>query len=296
MSSAPARRLAPLLPWALAALWLVLGYGALRAAWWWGIEPPQEALVAHYGAQLDALAADPAPLKVVVFGNSLTKHALPPDHELGAALASAAGRPAVALRVVDDMAIWSGYAPLLPALLAARPSVVVVQAELLAQDRIWDDWQWNLRSWLRSRVLEPGPWYPWGPDPSAIGVDLPCAGRAAGEDAALRIARWDARRRYAADAPSPRAAQSAVRALREAGVPVVVLTMPRSAAYRALRSEPSAIGAARAAAGAAGAVPLAFPGEVPDAQYCDAVHVAAEGRAAFSGWLVRELAARAAPR
>jgi len=294
MASPLRGRFAPLLPWLLVAVWLALGYGALRLAWLTGHGPTHEAIVAYGERRIAALAADPEALQVVMLGSSILKHATRNEPEFDAALTAAAGRRAHSLRLVDDLATYAEFAPLAPALLAARPELLVLQAELLVQDLTWDQWQKQLRSFGRSRILEPGLWHPWGGTPERLQAEVPCGDRPADRDAARRRDLIGVHLRIAPEAPGPRAARTLVAQAQAAGIQVVVVDFPRSAAYRALVPRAPALDAARDAAVAAGAVALSFDGVVPDEQFCDAVHVDGRGRAVLSAWLAQRLAALAA--
>jgi hypothetical protein len=230
-------------------------------------------------------------LRVVMLGNSRLKYGtLDEDQLAGLAAESGYGQTRF-LRLVNNWAVFEDFASLRDALLAARPHVLVIQLELLAQERAQDARALLLREYAQWRIFGRGPWNPGDVDQAELQYATPCAdGQSpeALEERKRRIRRW---LRFQPDGPSSRLARAFIAQATAQGTAVVLLAIPRTStmetAFQSTSDE--MLAAARRLLSHHRQIDLLEPSGPPDRQYCDLVHMAEPARRTFSAWLVGAL-------
>ena len=223
-------------------------------------------------------------LRVVMLGNSRLKYATLNDERLGG-LAAARGHGRIQfLRLVNNWAVFEDFAPLADAILAARPQVVMMQLELLVQERAERARALLLREHLEWLVFGRGPWNPGDIDQADLQFGTPCAKDHAPETLAERKGRVQRWLRVQPDGPSSRLAQAFVAEAAARGTAVVLLALPRTSTMAAATRP--ADNAMRAVAERLilrnPEVRLVEPAGPSDELYCDLVHMAEPARGAFS--------------
>ena len=291
----PAREQAPpLVAWLWAAAFAALAVTAFfHAAGHVEIPQPQAFLeFNHRRVSEFAEPHDPEELRVVMLGNSRLKYGtLTEDQLAGRAVDSGYGRMRF-LRLVNNWAVFEDFASLGDAVLAARPHVLVIQLELLAQERAQDARALLLREYGQWRMFGRGPWNPGDVDQAELQYGTPCADGQSAEaldERKRRVRRW---LRFQPDGPSSRLARAFVARAAAEGTAVVLLAIPRTSTMEVAMQPTSdeMLAAARRVISQHPEIDLLKPGGPPDQLYCDLVHMAEPARQTFSAWLVGALA------
>ena len=231
-------------------------------------------------------------MRVVMLGNSRLKYATLHDAQLADLAADLGYGRMRFLRVVNNWAVFEDFAPLADAIVAARPHVVVMQLELLAEERAERARVLLLREYVEWLMFGRGPWNPGDIDQTDLQYGTPCAMDPAAEtleERKRRVRRWLL---VQPDGPSSRLARAFVAQVAAQGTAVMLLALPRTSAMEA---------AARSASGEVLAaaerlillhpeVRLVAPAGPGDQLYCDLVHMAEAARGAFSAELLGALA------
>lgn len=291
----------PLWTWpASIALALVLLAGL--AAWVWSadrvVDPPRP--LGYY--RVDRLrAAFPGEPIAVAFGSSLTRCALQHDSALTDRLRARAPS-ARFVRMTSNSMTVERSAKLWPAILSARPSVIVIEANLVRFGRLTQREWWTKRWRTKTRDAVRELWRPGAADivesdENRDGRDGRCTmirHTRPGAPYRAMLERW----RPATDGETD-ALVGFVRAAERGGARVVILDLPRNPDYarsfppelmrggeRRLRRLLAQTGATRMAE---------FP-PLPPAVYADAGHLRPEGQRAASAALADRIAPLMRPR
>jgi hypothetical protein len=231
-------------------------------------------------------------LRVVMLGNSRLKYATLNEARLAGLAADLGYGRMRFLRLVNNWAVFEDFAPLGDTIVAARPHVIVMQLDLLAQERAERARALLLREYLEWLVFGRGPWNPGDMDQPDLQYGTPCAKDHSPEslqERKRRVQRWLL---LQPDGPSSRLARAFVARAAAQGTAVMLLDVPRTSTMET---------AARAASGEMRAaaerltllhpeVRLVAPAGPADQLYCDLVHMAAPARGAFSAGLLGALA------
>ncbi|MGH8721601.1 MAG: hypothetical protein ACREU4_06430 [Burkholderiales bacterium] len=238
----------------------------------------------------------------MLLGNSRLKYGTLSEAELGTLAAELGYRPMRFLRLVNNWAVFEDFAALESVLLAARPDVVVMQIDLLAQERAEPARALLLREYAEWLMVGRGPWNPGDLDQAELQFGTPCAHEAgpnALEERRRRVGRW---LRVEPDGAGARLAGAFVSRAAAEGIAVVLLRVPRTSTMESAMGEAdeNILATASRLMAAYPGIRLLAPAGPPDQLYCDLVHLDAAGRRAFSTRLVAALptlsrASRAAP-
>jgi len=127
----------PLLAWLWAAAFAALAVAAFFHLAGKLAMPQSQAFLTFNQERVEAFASAQAPdaLRIALLGNSRLKYGTLGEAELAALAADLGHRPMRFLRLVNNWAVFEDFAALESAILAARPDVVVLQMDLLAQER-----------------------------------------------------------------------------------------------------------------------------------------------------------------
>ncbi len=284
---------APPIAWAwAAALGFVAVAGALVATVHVEV-PPSEAFEAFNRDRLRAFAEGPrdAGLRVVLLGNSRLKFATLLD-----APADGPDAAVVPLRIANDWAVFSDFAPLADDILGARPDAVVIQAALLAQERGNVAGLRLLRDYAEWRAVGRGQWNPGRIDQHALQFGRDCVGEFTPEAVDARLERTGRWLTLDPAGGNHQALRAFVARAAELGIAVVVVRIPSVALYEeaAGAALDGAVATGLAALpGDAGVRLLRFPDGLDQGHYCDIVHMNERGRVRFTAWLVDALHRRA---
>jgi hypothetical protein len=289
----------PLLAWLWAGAFAALTVAAFCYAAGRVEIPQSQAYLEFNHRRVSDFAAPPEgnELRVVMLGNSRLKYATLAEEQLASLAADLGYGRMRFFRLVNNWAVFEDFAALGDAILAARPHVVVIQLDLLAQERAEGAQALFLREYVAWLMFGRGPWNPGDLDQTELQYGTPCVtGRSpnALEQRKRRVRRW---LRTRSDGPSALLAGAFVARAAAQEAVVVLLPVPRTssmeASVRSGNDEMLAV-ANRLIAGQP-AIHLLAPGRPTDRQYCDLVHMAEPARRGFSAWLVGALAARALP-
>jgi hypothetical protein len=252
--------------------------------------PPSEAFrrFNEPRAERFAAAAGEGLYRVVMLGNSRLKYATWNEKAL-AGLVPGQQQMAV-LRIVNDWAVFTDFEPFIDRLLEQRPDLVVVQLELLTQERSGAAQLRLLRAYLKWRFFGSAGeiWNPGGVDQQELQFATPCAEIPATASAAA--ARLERTGRWLTHDPMGRssgAARSFIEKLRRADIDVALLTIPTSSAMerRLPESERLADALSKQELGAV----WHYPHTIADSDFCDTIHLDESGRDAYSGWLATKI-------
>ena len=231
-------------------------------------------------------------LRVAMLGNSRLKYATLHDARLAGLAADLGYGRMRFLRLVNNWAVFEDFAPLADAILAARPHVIVLQLDLLAQERAERARALLLREYVEWLMFGRGPWNPGDIDQTDLQYGTPCARDHAPEtlqERKRRVQRWLL---VQSDGPSSRLARGFVAQAAAQGTAVVLLALPRTStmeiAARAASAEMRA--AAERLILLEPEVGLVEPARPADELYCDLVHMDEPARDAFSAELLGALA------
>jgi hypothetical protein len=287
----------PLVAWLWAAAFALLAVTAfLHAAGQVSI-PRSQAFLAFNRERAEAFASASRPdeLRVVLIGNSRVKYGTLDEAGLGELAADQGHGRMRFLRLVNNWAVFEDFAPLEDTVLAARPHVVVIQTELLAQERAERARAVLLRDYVEWLAFGRGLWNPGNVDQAELQHGTPCAhetGPNAIEEREQRVRHW---LRIEPDGASARLARAFVRRATAQGATVVLLDVPRTSAMEDATADAS--GEIQASASrliaAQPQVRVLEPAGPPDQLYCDLVHMDEPGRRAFSALLVVALSSLA---
>jgi hypothetical protein len=286
---------APVATWVLTAVLVVTGLLAMVLIGKDPVTPPSQAFLQFNAARADRFGGNTQanPYRVLLLGNSRLKYATWEKAQIDA-LAKGASRLDV-LRLVNNWATFADFEPFLDTLIAAEPDLVVIQLELMSQER---SIEWNVKSlrlylrWLFFRTVGEV-WNPEDVDQASLQYETECsniAPTAAAVD--QRLTRTEHWLTHDPQGSSSKAARRFVEELRRRKIPVVFLAIPRSRAMEAARPEASLTSDSltedeRAAV-------WRYPHAVADEDFCDTVHLSDAGRRDFTAWITDRLMAIAA--
>ena len=280
----------PLLAW----LWAVAFAALAVTAFFYAavhVEIPQSQAYLEFNHRRVSAFAEPhdtEEMRVVMLGNSRFKYGTLNEEQL-ADLADDSGYGRMRfLRLVNNWAVFDDFTSLGDTVLAARPHVVVIQLELLAQERAQGARALLLREYAQWQMFGRGPWNPGGVDQAELQYGTPCAdGQSAEtlEERKRRVRRW---LRFQPEGPSARLTREFIARAAAQGTAVVVLTIPRTSTMEGAMQSTSdeMLAAARRLISRHPEINLLEPGGPSDQLYCDLVHMAEPARRAFSAWLV----------
>lgn len=273
----------PLVVWAYALAFSLLLFWQLHD-YLVGDTPRSEAFHLHNAARLERLAqaVEDGALGVVLLGDSRLRYATPQDESISALLSESLGRAVSAVRIAHDWAVYDDFAGLAPLILEARPALVVLQEELFAKERETPGRLLLGREYLLWRITGRGPWNPGGKDQELYQREQRCE-VLADVDAEVRKEKVFLWVRFDPSGANAEAIAAFQRQAEAQGTAIAVLTIPVTADARAVIPGYDHPDDART---------LAMKGGVPDQDFCDPVHMDPEGRAAFTAWLIPNLAAR----
>jgi hypothetical protein len=255
--------------------------------------PPSQAFYAFNLQRLQEFQAahdprDARTLRVVMLGNSRLKNGTIDGAQIERWAKQYGDTRIEYFRLVANWAVFRDFAPLLDEVRALRPDVYVVQMDLLVEDTALAyeaELAFNYMRWLTAGE---GPWSWYEPKGEQLG--LVCTNEAEPEARAARAAQ---KLTSDPDSESPRMARAFIREVALDGTEVLLVTVPKSVAFE--RVSPSVndqmLAAARGIAAELPTVTVApFAGSLPDDHFCDVAHLNRQGAAAFSRWLVGQIA------
>ena len=287
----------PLSVWTLALfLAVVLGFGGFECLFRWG--PPGLTAFEQYNlgrvGEFSKRAAD-ADLRIVMLGNSRLKYATPPDGEFSRLLSDASGRHVEVLRLVNNWAVFHDFAELLDPIAALKPDIIVLQLQLLGQERALGARSLILQDyvdWLISGNHQP--WNPGGIDQAALQTAVPCVrdfSDAALHDRLVRTRQWLS---FDPDSLSGKKAREWARAEAGAAAKVLILSIPRTPTIQQATGvdfDEQSSDVVDRLLGTQGISFARFDEPLPQDAFCDVVHMDEEGRQRLTAWLVGRLTA-----
>jgi hypothetical protein len=287
----------PLSVWTLALLLaVVLGFGAFECLFRWG--PPGLTAFEQYNLgrvrEFSKRSAD-ADLRIVMLGNSRLKYSTPPDDEFSKLLSKASGRHVEVLRLVNNWAVFHDFAELLDPIAALKPDIIVLQLQLLGQERALGARSLILQDyvdWLISGNHQP--WNPGDIDQAALQTAVPCVhdfSDAALRDRLTRTRQW---LNFDPDSPSGRKAREWARAEADATVKVMILSIPRTPTIEqstGVDFDDQSSDVVDRLLATQGISFARFDEPLPRDAFCDVVHMDKQGRRRMTAWLIERLTA-----
>lgn len=280
----------PLSSWLLTAVFAAAGLVTLVLIGRSPLTPPSEAFRLYNEPRVEAFTSrgNDGPYRVLLLGNSRLKYATWDQSDL-ASLTKGAPDTRI-LRLVNDWAVFSDFEPLMDTILEHAPDLVVIQLELMSQERSSTANVRFLRLYLKWLLFgSTGEiWNPGDMDQPALQFDTPCAGISptprAVEERMNRTFEWLT---HDPNGTSSTAARRFVEALRQRGVEVVFLSIPRSVAMESAR--PEAVLTAGSLSEDEHAGIWRYPHPVSDEDFCDTIHFGDAGRRPFTAWITDEI-------
>jgi hypothetical protein len=255
--------------------------------------PPSQAFYAFNMQRLREFRATHDPraahtLRVVMLGNSRLKNGTIDVAQIEQRASQYGYTRIEYFRLVANWAVFRDFAPLLDQVRVLRPDVYVVQMDLLVEDMAPAYEAQLAFNYLRWLTAGQGPWSWYEPQGEQLG--LVCTNEGEPEARAARAAQ---KLTSDPDSESPRMARAFIQEVASDGTEVLLVTVPKSAAFE--RVSPSVndqmLTAAREIAAELPSVTVApFADSLPDDHFCDVTHLNRQGAAAFSRWLVGQIA------
>jgi len=256
--------------------------------------PPSQAFLDFNLQRLRAFRSeheprDPRALRVVLLGNSRLKNATI-DPAVFDAAAEGNGLPRVeAFRLVANWAIFSSFDPLLDEVRALEPDAYIIQMDLLVEEMAWPFKTQIAFNYLRWLVSGNGPWS-WY-EPKSEQLTLACTDERLPEQ---RASRAGEKLIVDIESASAQRAQAFIRAIVADGARVILVSVPKTQSFE--RVLPSASREMLATANTLAAefpqvIVAPFTAALPDDLFCDVAHLNRAGAAAYSRWLIEQLAA-----
>lgn len=297
MDKNPRNPATPLSVWTLALLLaVVLGFGGFECLFRWG--PPGLTAFEQYNLgrirEFSKRAAN-ADLRIVMLGNSRLKYSTPPDVDFSKLLSDASGRHVEVLRLVNNWAVFHDFAELLDPIAALKPDIIVLQLQLLGQERALAARSLILQDyvdWLISGNHQP--WNPGDIDQAALQTAVPCVHDFS--DAALRdrLARTRQWLSFDPDSPSGRKARDWARAEAAGDTKVLILSIPRTPTIKqatGIDFDEKSSDVIDRLLDTQGITFARFDEPLPQDAFCDVVHMDEQGRERLTAWLVERLTA-----
>jgi hypothetical protein len=231
---------------------------------------------------------NPRALRVVMLGNSRLKNATIDSAMLERLATDRSFEGLEQFRLVANWAVFRNFEPLLDELQALDPDLYVIQLDMLADDmtRTWTvKLTYHYLRWLANGE---GAWS-WF-EPQEEQLEAACAEHRFPN---LRALRANLKLVTDPSAESPRMAHAFIEEVTGAGIPVLIVSVPKSDDLE--RELPSVNADALAVAESLQAQnPLVtaaiFPMSLPDELFCDTTHLGPLGSEVFSRWLMDQLA------
>lgn len=255
--------------------------------------PPSQAFYAFNMQRLRAFQAEHDPrdahtLRVVMLGNSRLKNGTIEAAQIERWAAQYGYTRIESFRLVANWAVFRDFAPLLDQVRALRPDVYVMQMDLLVDDMAPAFEAQLAFNYLRWLTAGQGSWSWYEPRDEQLGLVCTSEGEpeVRADRAALKLISDP-------DSESPRMARAFIREVAADGTEVLLVTVPKSAAFE--RISPSVndkmLASAREIAAKRPSVTVApFADSLPDDHFCDVAHLNRQGATAFSRWLVGQIA------
>lgn len=257
--------------------------------------PEMQAFESHNRQRIERFAeiasARPNAKRIVMLGNSMTKYATNIDE--GTMSFESTDEFSV-LRIVNNWANFSDFAPLSEAILELKPDLIVIQADLLGRRRVLQRMtkEAKLQSYLGWKIAGQGDWNPEQVDQHELQIDQVDFNDQSDARFARReksVTEWQT---IEVDGPDAGLAiefiESASRCSR-----VVLLVTPVTTRAQGLQNQSMAkLEPVIREAQNRGAIILEHPeGWLEDDRFSDFVHMNAKGRAEYMPFLIKQLRA-----
>lgn len=230
----------------------------------------------------------PDTLRVVMLGNSRLKNGTIAAADIDRWASQHGYSRIESFRLVANWAVFRNFAPLLEQIRTLQPDVYVVQMDLLVDDMAPVFKNQLAFTYLRWLTAGEGTWSWYEPREEQLG--LVCTNEAQPE---MRAARAVLKLTGDPQSESPRMARAFIRDVARAGAKVVLVTVPKSTAFEQVSPSvtETMLTAARQLATELPMVRvMPFSRSLPDDHFCDVTHLNRQGAAAYSRWLVEQLA------
>jgi hypothetical protein len=257
----------PLLTWGYAVM-----FAAVLSLWVFSLilknTPPSEAFFLHNAERLERFAerTRAGTAGVVMLGDSRLRFGTYDDQRLGRELTADLGRPVEVVRIINNWAVFDDFAQLVPLILDAKPSLVVLQEGLLAKNRAQPARLFVGRAYLRWRFFGAGPWSPHGADQRDMQLEVRCS-MLPDIDVMERKKRVDQMVRFDPKGDNARQAANFVKDATARGVAIGRKVFPTFERHADLE-------------------PLVLPIDIPDELFCDGTHMNPQARVIYSTWFI----------
>ncbi len=217
---------------------------------------------------------------VVLIGDSRLRYAVENDEALAWQLSESGNRPFSVLRLTNNWAVFDDFSPLIPRVLDASPSLVLIQEELLAKERARSALLLEGRSYLIWKLFGIGPWNLGSLDQHALQTEMRCEALYLEETVEARrkrVFRWIS---FDPEGQNAKFVADFLQRLEKQGTAVRHMRIPiTSSGQEGLPgfSRPDSPDT------------LTFSQHFDDHHYCDIVHMNDKGRSAYSSWLVNKI-------
>jgi hypothetical protein len=279
----------PMSAWVLTAVLAATLLIAMAVVGTGPVTPPSEAFQAFNAPRVETFRnADSDHYRIVMLGNSRLKYATWDEVQLEDLRAGET--PLDVIRLVNDWATFADFEPFVPALLDSAPDLVIIQVEMMSQERSMAANVRFMRLYLKW-LLFGGTGELWNPgslDQADLQFGTPCEDiEPSAAAVAARLDRTGNWLTHDPHGPSSTAARQFVDELRRRGIAVAYLSIPRTSVMEDAR--PGATLTADALSAEERETIWRYPHSVGDEHFCDTIHLSESGRLMFSQWLTQRI-------
>jgi len=256
--------------------------------------PRSEAFLNHNRSRLDRFAQIakeyPAKMRVVILGNSSIKYGTAVDEET---FRIAATDDVHVLRIVNNWASFSDFAPFAEQILALNPDVIVFQADLLGRVRLkeFPPKEIKFQRYLIWQVAGQGDWNPDMSDQAELQEDCTDFNDKSDARFARRKSAVSEWQRVDLTDPGAQQAKQFIETALTRNIKVALLYMPVTEKAQPLQDQvvEKLSPAVNDLLKRDGVSLLQYPHPTDESHYSDFVHMNKIGREVFTSWLVPEL-------
>ena len=259
--------------------------------------PASQAFLTHNRTRLNRFAElsrkSPERVRIVMLGNSTLKYGTNIDEESFSFVGDEKFR---VIRIINNWARFSDFAPLVEQIFDAQPDLIVMQADLLGRVRLIDHFTKpaQLQRYLKWKAIGQDDWDLFNLDQEELQidqVDYEDKSDARFERRRLSVTEWQGIDLESQDAKQ---AKHFLETANAKGISIVLLYSPVTNRAETLEKVIKAELAEEVSRHleSARVTLLEYPHQLEDSHYSDFVHLNASGREIYSKWLVEELSQR----
>lgn len=218
---------------------------------------------------------------LLLIGDSRLRYAVYEDKILEEKLSQHTGQDIAVLRISNNWATFGDFETLLPDIIKASPSIIVLQEELLAKERAEAAMFLEARTYYIWLLFGTGPWNPGNLNQQDLQQEMRCEAlniEETVEERKNRTFNWielnpesNNAQKIALFFQNFKSAQTSMKFLR---IPITTIGQNGLSTFKSDENIPI----------------YEYPGQIEDRKFCDIVHLNPEGREQYSSWFISRIA------